>query len=79
MLTGRGVDDAVERVGRLYGELRSSFLHSGTLSGKEKIGGFLSEGVGDTVLITEDMVNTLVLNRQLLEQFLVKKQSKQRK
>jgi len=76
MLTGSGVDDAVERVGRLYGELRSSFLHSGTLSGKEKIGGFLSDKVGDTTLIMEDMMNTLILNRQLLEQFLVKRRSK---
>lgn len=76
MLTGNGVDDAVKRVDRLYQKLRSSFLHSGTLSGKEKMGGFLSDKVGDTTLILEDMMNTLILNRQLLEQFLVKRHSK---
>jgi hypothetical protein len=76
MLTGSGVDDAVKRVNRLHQKLRSSFLHSGTLSGKEKIGGFLFDKVGDTTLIIEDMMNTFVLNRQLLEQFLIKRQSK---
>lgn len=77
MLTGSGVDDAVARVDRLYQKLRSSFLHSGTLSGKERIGGFLSDKAGDTTLIMEDMMNSLILNRQLLEQFLVKRQAKQ--
>lgn len=74
MLTGTGVDDAVERANRLYQKLRSSFLHNGTLSGKEKIGGFLSNKSEDITLIMEDMMNTLILNRQLLEQFLVKRQ-----
>ena len=76
MLTGSGVDDAVERVNRLHQELRSSFLHSGTLSGAEKVGGFLTEGTNDTTQIVEDMMNTLILNRQLLEQFLLKRQIK---
>jgi hypothetical protein len=76
MLTGSGVDDAVGRVNRLHQKLRSSFLHSGTLSGKEKIGGFLFDKAEDTTLILEDMMNTLILNRQLLEQFLVKRQTK---
>ena len=76
MLTGSGVDDAVERVNRLHQKLRSSFLHSGTLSGKEKVGGFLFDKLGDTTLIVEDMMNTLIINRQLLEQFLIKRQSK---
>jgi len=76
MLTGSGVDDAVERVNRLHQKLRSSFLHSGTLSGAEKVGGFLTDGTNDTTLIVEDMMNTLILNRQLLEQFLLKRQIK---
>lgn len=76
MLTGSGVDDAVERVGRLYGKLRSAFLHSGNLSGAEKVGGFLSDGNDDTNLIIEDMMNTLIINRKLLEQFLIKRQNK---
>jgi hypothetical protein len=76
MLTGNGVDDAVKRVNRLYGKLRSSFLHSGTLSGAERVGGFMSESGSDMNLILEDMMNTLVLNRQLLEQFLQRGQNK---
>ncbi len=76
MLTGNGVNDAVVRVDRLYQKLRSSFLHNGTLSGREKVGGFLSDKVDDNRLIVEDMMNTLILNRQLLEQFLVRRQSK---
>jgi len=72
-LTGKEIDVAAEMIKRLYSDLRSHFLHSGLLSGKEKNGGFLTE-MGDSTKIIEDMVNVLIMNRRLLEQFLVKRQ-----
>jgi hypothetical protein len=74
LLTGKNLDQATEMVKRLYSKLRSAFLHSGFLSGKEKEGGFLASGMTDTAPLMEDMMNTLIINRKLLEQFLVKKQ-----
>lgn len=73
LLTGKEIDVAAEMIKRLYSDLRSHFLHSGLLSGKEKNGGFLTE-MGDSTKIIEDMVNVLIMNRRLLEQFLVKRQ-----
>ncbi|KKQ95552.1 MAG: hypothetical protein UV74_C0001G0055 [Candidatus Woesebacteria bacterium GW2011_GWB1_43_14] len=74
LLTGKNLDQATKMVKRLYSKLRSAFLHSGFLSGKEKEGGFLANGITDTAPLMEDMMNTLVINRKLLEQFLVKRQ-----
>ncbi|HUW21112.1 MAG TPA: hypothetical protein VMW41_00415 [Candidatus Bathyarchaeia archaeon] len=74
LLTGKNLDQATKMVKRLYGDLRSAFLHSGFLSGKEKTGGFLAEELTDTTPLMEDMMNTLIINRKLLEQFLVKRQ-----
>jgi len=74
LLTGKNLDLAVKMVKRLYGDLRSAYLHSGFLSGKEKTGGFLAKGMSDTAPLMEDMMNTLLINRKLLEQFLIKRQ-----
>ncbi|MDP3987448.1 MAG: hypothetical protein Q8P81_04455 [Nanoarchaeota archaeon] len=75
LLTGKNLDQAVKMVKRLYGDLRSAYLHSGFLSGKEKAGGFLANGISNTAPLMEDMMNTLLINRKLLEQFLVKRQT----
>lgn len=77
LLTGKNLVQATKMVKRLYSDLRSAYLHSGFLSGKEKTGGFLANGMSDTAPLMEDMMNTLLINRKLLEQFLVKRQSKQ--
>lgn len=74
LLTGNNLDQATKMVKRLYGALRSAYLHSGFLLGKEKSGGFLANGLNDTAPLVEDMMNTLLINRKLLEQFLVKRQ-----
>jgi hypothetical protein len=74
LLTGGNLDQAKRTLKRLYGDLRSAFLHCGFLSGKEKSGGFLANGVADTAPLVEDMMNTLLINRRLLEQFLLKRQ-----
>lgn len=73
LLTGKNLDQAVKMVKRLYSDLRSAYLHSGFLSGKEKAGGFLANGMSDTAPLMEDMMNTLLINRKLLEQFLLKR------
>lgn len=76
LLTGKNLNQALKMVKRLYGDLRSAFLHSGFLSGKEKEGGFLASGAIDTAPLVEDMMNTLLINRKLLEQFLIRRQQK---
>lgn len=74
LITGDDVDQTVKMVSNLYGELRSSFLHAGSLSGMEKRGGFLSSFDKDSNKLVEDQMNILLLNRTLLKQFVVKRQ-----
>lgn len=71
LLTGNGVEDGVIRVKLLYRKLRSAFLHSGVLYGKEQTGGFLGK-IDNYKELLEHEANLIVMCRQLLEQFLVK-------
>lgn len=71
LLTGDHLDEGIQKVKKLYGDLRSSFLHSGKLSGKEKEGGFLFDIKGESGLLVDEM-QILLVCRQLLEQFLLK-------
>lgn len=71
LLTGNQLEEGVKKVKKLYSELRSSFLHSGKLSGKEKEGGFLFDIKGTSDLLVDEM-EILLVCRQLLEQFLLK-------
>lgn len=71
LLIGKGIEDGIKRVHLLYKELRSAFLHSGSLYGKEQTGGFLGEPDNYKELL-EHEANIIVMSRKLLEQFLVK-------
>lgn len=75
LITGNNVDSAVKIIKDLYHPLRSSFLHSGLLHGSEKKGGFLFDSKSEIKLV-ENMANIEILNRQLLEQFLVRRSEK---
>lgn len=77
LLTGEALEEGVKKFKRLYSKLRSEFLHSGKLSGGEKVGGFLSHFEDSANLMTDEM-ELVITCRQLLEQFLVVK-SKKRK
>lgn len=73
LITGKGADNFVALIGRLYHNLRSSYLHDGLLSGGEREGGFLAEFSSDDprhIQLVEDMANVEVLNRILLGLFL---------
>lgn len=72
LLTGDNLEEGIKKIKKLYSDLRSSFLHSGKLSGKEKEGGFLFNIKGSSDLLVDEMEIILVC-RQLLEQFLLKK------
>jgi len=72
LLTGEHLNEGIQKIKKLYKDLRSSFLHSGKLSGKEKEGGFLFDIKGSSDLLVDEMEIILVC-RQLLEQFLLKK------
>lgn len=75
LLTGKALDQGIKKFKKLYSELRSAFLHSGRLSGKEKDGGFLFDFRGSGDLIVDEM-ELIITCRQLLEQFLLKRQIK---
>lgn len=75
LLTGEALDQGISKFKKLYSELRSSFLHAGKLSGREKEGGFLFDFRGSGDLMVNEM-ELIVTCRQLFEQFLVKRQSK---
>ena len=73
LITGSGADNFVAIIGRLYHNLRSSYLHDGLLSGAEREGGFLGDMANDDphhIQLVEDMANVEVLNRVLLGLFL---------
>jgi len=73
LLTGEALDQGVSKFKKLYSELRSSFLHAGKLSGREREGGFLFDFRGSGNLIVDEM-ELLITCRQLFEQFLIKRQ-----
>ena len=75
LLTGKALDQGINKFKKLYSELRSSFLHAGKLSGREKEGGFLFDFRGSGDLMVDEM-ELLITCRQLFKQFLVKRQSK---
>jgi len=75
LLTGEALDQGISKFKKLYSELRSSFLHAGKLSGKEKEGGFLFD-FRDTGDLMVDEMELIITCRQLFEQFLIKRQSK---
>lgn len=73
-LTGNNVNNHVKFIKRLYGQLRSAFLHHGILRGFEKEGGFLFDASSERQKkLLEDMINIKMLNRKLLELFLNKR------
>ncbi len=74
LLTGDELSQGVAKIKTLYSELRSSYLHSGKLSGQEKEGGFLFDFRGTEELIVDEM-ELVIACRQLFEQFLIKRQS----
>jgi len=59
----------------LYHPIRSGFIHRGSFAGKEDLGGFIALWK-QNVKLSEDDINLMIFNRLLLEQFLVKRQSK---
>ncbi len=73
LLTGEALAQGISKFKKLYSHLRSEFLHSGKLSGKEKGGGFLFDFRGSDNLVIDEM-ELLIACRQLLEQFLLKRQ-----
>lgn len=75
LLTGEALDQGISKFKKLYSELRSSFLHAGKLSGREKEGRFLFDFRGSGDLMVNEM-ELIITCRQLFEQFLVKRQSK---
>lgn len=75
LLTGKALDQGIKKFKKLYSELRSAFLHSGRLSGKERDGGFLFDFRGSGDLMVDEM-ELIITCRQLLEQFLLKRQTK---
>lgn len=74
-LLEKDVEKISSLITRLYGKLRSGFLHRGTLRGSEKKGGFLF-GVSseEGKKLVEEMANIKLINRNLLELFLFKRQ-----
>jgi hypothetical protein len=74
LLTGEALEQGVKKFKKLYSELRSSFLHAGKLSGKEKEGGILFDFINTGDLMVNEM-ELIITCRQLFEQFLVKRQS----
>jgi hypothetical protein len=73
LLTGSSVNTHVRLVKKLYGNLRSDYLHDGLLSGSEREGGFLADTPADNprhIQLVEDMANVEGLNRILLGLFL---------
>lgn len=73
LLTGKDLDQGINKFKKLYSELRSSFLHAGKLSGREKEGGFLFDFRDSGDLMVDEM-ELILTCRQLLEQFLLKRQ-----
>jgi len=73
LFTGKNLDQGIKRMKRLYNNLRSDYLHDGLLSGEERRGGFLSDDGKQRTEILEDMFNTAMLVRQLLELFIQEK------
>lgn len=74
LLTGKELDQGISKFKKLYSELRSSFLHTGKLSGNEKDGGFLFDFRSSGDLLVDEM-EIVITCRQLFEQFLLKRQS----
>ncbi|MBU1033464.1 hypothetical protein KKI22_00755 [Patescibacteria group bacterium] len=73
LLTGESLGEGIKKYKKLYSSLRSSFLHEGKLSGKEKSGGFLFDfSYGGDLMI--DQVDIVITCRQLFEQYLIKRQ-----
>lgn len=54
----------------LFHRVRSSYIHRGQFAGSEDIGGFIAL-FGTNVELPENDINLMVLNRSLLEQFIV--------
>lgn len=57
-------------VDSLFHRVRSSYIHRGEFAGSEDIGGFIAL-FGSNVELPENDINLMVLNRSLLEQFIV--------
>jgi hypothetical protein len=57
----------------LFHKVRSSYIHRGEFAGSEDIGGFIAL-FGSNVELPENDINLMVLNRSLLEQFIVQSQ-----
>lgn len=73
LITGKNVDEIIGFVEKMYG-LRSKFLHSGSLGGKEKEGGFIvGFGNDKNSGLLEDLINLSTLNRKIIELFLQQK------
>jgi hypothetical protein len=54
----------------LFHRVRSSYIHRGEFAGSEDIGGFIAL-FGNNVELPENDINLMILNRSLLEQFIV--------
>ncbi len=67
-------ENFIKLVKKLYHPVRSEFIHEGNFAGSEDLGGFIGLW-GDPIMkqISESDINLQVINRSLLEQFLVKK------
>lgn len=71
LITGDNVNEAVSLAKKMYSKIRSNYLHSGLLSGAERVGGFFAVNVpGKHFALLLNQINISNLNRMLLELFL---------